>query len=140
MNSLRKNSLNIIMVDDEISFIEGLDVYFSSIETVELIETASSAAECLESIEEWPLFDVILMDIKMETPKAGIQAAQIIKSHVDNKEKIIFLTSEYDNEDIFKALQMKCSFVDKSCSPGRLIDIIQDVCFLDRQIIDIPAS
>lgn len=140
MSSSNKTSVNVVIVDDEISFIEGLSVYFSSTETIELVGTATSAAECLKLLEKWPKVDVILMDIKMETPKAGLVAGQGIKANVENKEKIIFVTSEYGSEDILQALEIKCSFVDKSCSPRRLVDIIQDVCFLKRQIIDIPSS
>jgi len=130
------NKLKLFLVDDSKIFIDGLISYFKHVKEIDIIGTAASGKECLEKISNLEA-NIILMDIKMETPKAGISAAnKILKNHLV-KPKIIFLTSEYNKIDIHAALNISCSFIDKSCSIPHLITIIKRVYFENKLIVDL---
>ena len=123
-----------LLVDDSRGFIQGLEAYLKHSEEIAIKGIARSGAECLEKIGKLDL-DVILMDIRMETAKAGLLTAKKIKEQKLTRSKIIFLTSEYHKSDICKALSMDCSFVDKSCSVPYLITLLKRILFHNRVII-----
>ena len=133
------NPISLYIVDDESTMIQGLSLYFSYIEDFEILGSANSGYACIQNLNH-ELPDILLMDIKMESPKAGIQAAMQLLEKFDHLVKIIFLTAEYELRDMVTALKMRCSFIDKSCPPAKLVDIIREVWHQDRLVIDVPQA
>ncbi|MEN0048949.1 MAG: response regulator [Bacteroidota bacterium] len=134
-----ENKIKVFIVDDEQSWIESLVNFFQYSDYVEFVGEARSGKECLEKIDQQEV-DTILMDIMMETPRAGFSAAEKIIANSDSPPKIIFFTSKLDRKNIIRALDMQCSFVDKSCQIRQIIQVIRDVNFSNEQIIKLNLN
>ena len=126
--------IKVFIVDDEKSWIESLVNFFQYSDYLEFVGEARSGQECLEKIGQQEV-DTILMDIMMETPRAGFSAAEKIIENKDAPPKIIFFTSRLDRKNIIRALDMQCAFIDKSCEIQQIIQVIKDVNFSNEQII-----
>jgi len=96
-----KKDINILLVDDD-PLIENLIKYLLKDLPYTLQDVASSGKEGIKkALKIKP--DIILMDVIMETPHAGIDAARIIKSKMDVP--IVFLTASKRENTLVKALK-----------------------------------
>lgn len=94
----------IIITDDFPLLVEDLAEFINNQPDMEVVETAYSAGEIL-SIYENVEYDLILLDIEMETINAGLMAAETIKSNHKNA-KIIFLTAHETQQFILTAMAL----------------------------------
>lgn len=94
--------IRVIVVDDHEVVRKGIIAYLQTDAEIDVIGEASSGNEGADLvIEQQP--DVVLMDLIMENG-TGIEATEkIIKSHPTCK--VIILTSFYDDEQIFPAME-----------------------------------
>ena len=128
-----------LIVDDQPEMIKSLELFFQYHENIELVGRAMSGEECLNIVQDRSV-DLILMDISMETETAGLETAQEILKKELNPPKIVFLTAFPERKNIKKALDMECSFVDKECSIPRVMQIVEDVFFRNKLIIEIQTG
>ena len=94
-------------------------------EDLEVVSDVESGEEAVKQAKERKP-DVILMDIEMETPDAGIRATQRILQ--DNPDvRIIILTVYEEDELIFTAFQLGvCDYILKTASPEEIIKSIHN--------------
>ena len=94
-------------------------------EDLEVVSDVESGEEAVKQAKERKP-DVILMDIEMETPDAGIRATQRILQ--DNPDvRIIILTVDEDDELIFTAFQLGvCDYILKNASQEEIIKSIHN--------------
>ena len=94
-------------------------------EDLEVVSDVESGEEAVKQAKERKP-DVILMDIEMETPDAGIRATQRILQ--DNPDvRIIILTVYEEDELIFTAFQLGvCDYVLKNASQEEIIKSIHN--------------
>ncbi|WP_214627142.1 response regulator transcription factor [Paenibacillus agaridevorans] len=84
--------------------------------------------------------DIILMDIEMETPLAGIEAAKVIHETLPDT-KIIVLTVHEDDNIVFAAFQTGIvDYVIKSATPEEIIEAIRSAYHDDSPIRPIIAK
>ena len=132
-------TINILLVEDQKLIRVGLKSLFDGQE--ELI--VASEAQCgKEAIEKYRIShpDVILMDIGLPDI-SGIEATKRILE-INNKAKIIILTSHLSEQDILNALQAgACAYVLKNVSTDILKMIIKTIydgaMWLDPQVVPI---
>ncbi len=132
-------TINILLVEDQKLIRVGLKSLFDGQE--ELI-VASEAQSGKEAIEKYRIShpDVILMDIGLPDI-SGIEATKRILE-INNKAKIIILTSHLSEQDILNALQAgACAYVLKNVSTDILKMIIKTIydgaMWLDPQVVPI---
>lgn len=94
----------IIIVDDFPLLVEDLAEYIQSQPDMEVVRTANSAEELLSFYEDVD-YDLILLDIEMETVNAGLMAAETIRDH-HKEAKIIFLTAHETQQFILTAVAL----------------------------------
>lgn len=94
-------------------------------EDLEVVSDVESGEEAVKQAKERKP-DVILMDIEMETPDAGIRATQRILQ--DNPDvRIIILTVYEEDELIFTAFQLGvCDYILKNASQEEIIKSIRN--------------
>ncbi len=94
-------------------------------EDLEVVSDVGTGEEAVEQAKETKP-DVILMDIEMETPDAGIRATQSILQ--DNPEvRIIILTVYEEDELIFTAFQLGvCDYILKNANQDEIIRSIHN--------------
>ncbi len=89
--------IRIIVVDDFNILVEDICDVINQQSDMKVVATANSGKEIVEIASNIE-FDIILMDIEMENPMAGINATRLIRD--GNKDaKIIFLTA-YETKDM----------------------------------------
>ncbi|WP_042224566.1 response regulator [Oceanobacillus manasiensis] len=94
--------IRVIVVDDHEVVRKGIIAYLQTDEDIDVIGEASSGNEGAELIlKEKP--DVVLMDLMMENGTGVDATRQVLKS--DPSIKIIILTSYYDDEQVFPAIE-----------------------------------
>ncbi len=92
--------VRVLIVDDDPSLRKYLTLMLQSMK-YELAGTAASQMEAeAKALELKP--DIIIMDVVMETRRAGIEAAAMIKQHVNIP--IIYLTTDNEEETLNQAL------------------------------------
>ena len=96
--------MKIIIVDDFPLLVEDLAEYINSQPDMEVVKTANSGEELL-SLYQHVDYDLILLDIEMETVNAGLMAAETIRDH-DADAKIIFLTAHETQQFILTAMAL----------------------------------
>ncbi len=89
--------------DDNAHFITCLKLDSAANNKLEFTGEAHSASECMDMIEN-SVPDILLLDIQMETPTAGIDLIPQIKEKFP-KLKIIMLTVSEAENDVFFALK-----------------------------------
>lgn len=94
-------------------------------EDLEVVSDVGSGEEAVKQAKERKP-DVVLMDIEMETPDAGIRATQrILQDNPD--ERIIILTVYEEDELIFTAFQLGvCDYILKNASQEEIIKSIHN--------------
>ncbi|MCF6138400.1 response regulator transcription factor [Alkalihalobacillus berkeleyi] len=111
----------------------GLSSYLMTDPDFEIIGEASSGNEAVKLLQElYP--DIVLMDLIMENGN-GIEATkEIIKAHPECK--IIILTSFYDDEQVFPAIEAGAfSYVLKTASADEISDTIKKA-YVGQSVIE----
>lgn len=114
--------VRVVVVDDHDVVRKGIIAYLTTDERIEVVGQASSGNKSIPIIkEEKP--DVILMDLMMEDGN-GIEATKQIME-LDSNYKVIILTSFYDDEQIFPAIEAGAfSYILKTSSATEIVDVI----------------
>jgi len=94
----------IVIVDDFPLLVEDLAEYIQSQPDMEVVRTANSGEELLGFYQDLD-YDLILLDIEMETVNAGLMAAETIRDHQKDA-KIIFLTAHETQQFILTAMAL----------------------------------
>lgn len=114
--------VRVVVVDDHEVVRKGIITYLKTDPRIDVVGEAESGKESIPIIEkEKP--DVVLMDLIMENGN-GIEATKkIIEIHPDCR--VIILTSYYDDEQVFPALEAGAfSYLLKTSSGTEIVDAI----------------
>ncbi|WP_354327197.1 response regulator transcription factor [Sporolactobacillus kofuensis] len=126
-------NIKVMIVDDHDMVRKGLTAYLSTESEIEIVGEASSGNEAVRVFETLKP-EVILMDLIMEDGD-GIDATKQILSK-DPSKKIIILTSFYDDEQVFPALESGAmSYLLKTASSEEIIRAIQKAHY-GKTVID----
>lgn len=117
------NKIKVMIVDD----MEDIRDYFKMIidkePSMEIVATESTGKDAvITACKVHP--DIILMDVQMETNKAGIEAAEELK-HLLPSAKIIILTIHEDDDLLFEAYA--AGVIDYVVKTASIIDIINAI-------------
>ncbi len=96
------NTIRVVVVDDHDVVRRGVVTYLMTEDDIEIVGEASSGNEGAELVKNVKP-DVVLMDLMMEDGN-GIDATKKIMESLSDC-KIIILTSYYDDEKVFPALE-----------------------------------
>jgi DNA-binding NarL/FixJ family response regulator len=121
----REEKVQIIIVDDNPYFLEGITAYFSKFEQYEIMAVFSSGPDLLEAIDSYDP-DVILLDIEMPWLN-GMETAKRLSSH-GVKLKLIALTMYHDGIYIKKLIEAGfLGFVNKNNVSENLVGVMEAV-------------
>src|SRR5690625_7931389 len=93
--------IRVVVVDDHKIVREGIIAYLNTDDEIEVIGEAGSGYEGAEVVKKTTP-DVVLMDLKKDNGD-GVEATRLILEELPDC-KIIILTSYYDDEEIFRAI------------------------------------
>ena len=96
--------MRIIIVDDFPLLVEDMAEWVNGQPDMEVVSTAHNGEELL-SLYQQVEYDVILLDIEMETVNAGLMAAETVRDHHPDA-KIIFLTAHETQQFILTAMAL----------------------------------
>ncbi|GAA5416694.1 transcriptional regulatory protein LiaR [Paraliobacillus ryukyuensis] len=115
--------IRVVVVDDHDIVRKGVITYLETEEQLEVVGEASSGTKGVEIVlAQKP--DVVLMDLIMENGN-GIEATREIMSQLSNC-KVIILTSYYDDQQVFPALEAGAfSYLLKTSSAEEICDAIK---------------
>ncbi|TQS76618.1 response regulator transcription factor [Ornithinibacillus gellani] len=130
--------IKVVVVDDHEVVRNGIIAYLRTDDEIEVIGQASSGYEGAELIlAKKP--DVVLMDLMMENG-SGIDATKQVMQSYPNC-KIIILTSYYDNEQVFPALEAGAfSYLLKTSSADEIVQAIKKAALGENVIEPKVAS
>ncbi|HLQ97241.1 MAG TPA: response regulator transcription factor [Candidatus Dormibacteraeota bacterium] len=94
--------IRVVVVDDHEIVRKGIIAYLRTDQMIDVVGEASSGYEGASLVEEINP-DVVLMDLMMDNG-SGIEATKLIMEHSPDC-KVIILTSFYDDEQIFPAIE-----------------------------------
>ncbi len=115
--------IRVAVVDDHEMVRKGIISYLATEEGIKVIGEACSGKDAVQlALKERP--DIVLMDLLMENGN-GIEATrEILKSFPDCK--IIIITSYYDDEQVFPAIEAGAfSYMLKTASAGEVVAAIK---------------
>jgi len=115
--------IKVIVIDDHDIVRKGIIAYLQTDKEIDIIGQAPSGNEGATIVlKEKP--DVVLMDLKMENGD-GIEATKKIIAELPQC-KIIILTSYYDDEQIFPAIEAGAfSYILKTSSAEEILNVIK---------------
>lgn len=115
--------IRVIVVDDHDVVRRGIIAYLQTDEMIEVVGEAASGNEGAKLVGELQP-DVVLMDLIMDDGN-GIEATKKIMSHTPEC-KVIILTSFYDDEQIFPAIEAGAfSYLLKTSSGEDIVNVIK---------------
>lgn len=118
-------SIHVLLVDDDSLVTESLEILFSTDTKIDIVGTATSAAEAIQFVQNHKI-DMVLMDIQMPEMD-GITATKIIHDSFPQL-KIIMLTTFHDYQNIHRSLQAGASgYILKSDDTHKQIMTIKSV-------------
>ena len=122
-----KETIKIILVDDEVLFRKGISFLLSKEENIEVIFEASDGMELLEFLKgDNPKPDIVIMDLKMPLLN-GIEATKILRKDFSDI-KIIALTSYDSKSFIANMIDVGAvSYLVKNTTPQELFETINEV-------------
>lgn len=117
--------IKVLIAEDMVPIRRKYVKIINASEDLEVVSDVESGEEAVKQAKERKP-DVILMDIEMETPDAGIRATQRILQ--DNPDvRIIILTVYEEDELIFTAFQLGvCDYILKNASQEEIIKSIHN--------------
>lgn len=120
-----KNKIRIVITDDMEALHRRLERLISTQDDMEIVGSAYSGKEAIEVVRQTQP-DIVLLDVEMETPDDGIQAAKEI-SALYPLTKIIMLTVHDSDDIVFEAFQNVISnYLLKTLPPEELVRGIRD--------------
>lgn len=130
--------IRVMVIDDHDVVRKGLIAYLQTDEEIDVIGEASSGYEgATLVIRDKP--DVVLMDLKMENGSGIDATADIMKGH--QACKVIILTSFYDDEMLFPALEAGAySYLLKTAKADAIVSAIKKAYEGERVIEPKVAS
>lgn len=115
--------IRVVVIDDHEIVRKGIVAYLQTENEIEVVGEASSGTEGSNLVKNVHP-DVVLMDLIMENGN-GIEATKKIMDHSPTC-KIIILTSYYDDEQIFPALEAGAfSYILKTSSATEIVETIK---------------
>lgn len=122
-----KETIKIILVDDEVLFRKGISFLLSKEENIEVIFEASDGTELIEFLKsDNPKPDIVMMDLKMPLLN-GIETTKIIRKDFSDI-KIIALTSYDSKSFIANMIDVGAvSYLVKNTTPQELFETINEV-------------
>lgn len=118
------NRIKVMIVDDFPLLVEDLKESLEKEADIVVTGTAHSGKELLSIWENTP-YDVILLDIEMETAHEGIRAAEVIRGG-DPSAKIIFLTAHETNQVILSAMAVGATdYIVKGATSEEIADHVR---------------
>jgi len=114
------------IIEDETSVRENLQIYFDDQEDMEVVQTAGSVEEFLESYQTGSPLNTLLLDIRLPG-LSGLEGMRNIKSLVPDLD-IIILSAYDDSDTIFKAICAGAiSYISKRTELPKIKDAIMTV-------------
>src|SRR5699024_7160061 len=114
--------IRVVVVDDHEVVRKGIIAYLQTDDDIDVVGQAWSGNQGAEIVIEHKT-DVILMDLMMEDGNGIDATKQIIEKMPDCK--IIILTSFYDDEQIFPAIEAGAfSYILKTSSADEIVEAI----------------
>lgn len=118
--------VNIMIVDDQTLFRDGLKTVLDLEKNISVIATAANGQEALLSLNPGALPDLILLDIRMPEMD-GVEAVKQIKQ-IYPEIKVLMLTTFNDGEYVIEALTNGANgYVLKDMEIEKLVEAIDDV-------------
>ncbi|AUC77596.1 response regulator [Olleya sp. Bg11-27] len=117
--------INLIIADDHLMFLEGLNTILSEMEEINTIHIATEGKQVLRLLEQFPI-DLVISDINM--PKMdGLELLTELKKK-SNPPKVIILSMLDNHRTIYKVIQKKADgFVPKFTSKAELQKAVKTV-------------
>ena len=130
---------NILIVEDHTLIRFGLKTAFESKEFIKEIYEASNAEDAIELCKKHKI-DAVIMDLGLP----NIEATQEIKK-INNKIKIIILTSHNSEEEVIESIKAGASaYCSKDINPEKLADtvlsVIEGAAWFDPKISNVVLN
>lgn len=94
------NRAKVMLVEDDLDWSNGLQVYFSNESEFEIVSCVNSREACLSALDAMPV-DVVLMDIMLgDADATGLDATLDITHHYPSI-KVIIVSSLDDDDEVF---------------------------------------
>ncbi|MDO5725925.1 MAG: response regulator transcription factor [Tissierellia bacterium] len=126
--------IKVLIADDFRLLREDLEDILSEYENIEVVGAAESGEEAVKlALEKKP--DVCLMDIDMETPTAGIDAAKKIIDELPNT-KVIYLTAYEADDIIIDSMGVgAANYLVKDVEDDKLVEKIEQA-YLNQNVLE----
>lgn len=120
---MSERSIRILIAEDVLPIREYLNMVLSHEPDMEVVETVASGAEAVEkALSTKP--DVVLMDLEMETPRAGVEAIHVLSEKAPEIRSIV-LTHFEDSETVFAAFEAGAvDYVIKNASAAEILEAV----------------
>lgn len=118
--------IKLAIVDDDQLIVSLLNDFFIRNTAFEVLLTANSGEEFLETLPSGPLPDVVILDLKMKAMN-GAEVTQLLKDNYPTIRTVV-MSSHYQKS--FMGFMMKSgvsAFIPKGISPDELLKIVQEV-------------
>ena len=116
---------NIMIVDDQLLFREGLKAVLDLEESINVISAVGSGKEALLGLDQNATLDLVLLDIRMPEMN-GVETVKLIKENYPEL-KVLMLTTFNDEEYIMEALANGANgYVLKDIEIEKLVEAIHD--------------
>lgn len=116
---------NIMIVDDQLLFREGLKAVLDLEESINVISAVGSGKEALLGLDQNAALDLVLLDIRMPEMN-GVETVKLIKENYPEL-KVLMLTTFNDEEYIMEALANGANgYVLKDIEIEKLVEAIHD--------------
>jgi NarL family two-component system response regulator LiaR len=124
MGQSMSSRIRLIIADDMLPIREYLSMVLSHEPDMEVLEAVGSGSEAVDrALATGP--DVILMDLEMETPRAGVEAISRLMNRNDNI-RCVVLTHFGDDETVFAAFEAGAiDYVLKDSSAAEIIEAVR---------------
>ena len=119
-------TLRILLVEDHALVAQGLETMLSTVDGLEVVGVADSAAHGIDSAIADPV-DVVLMDVNLGRTINGLEATRRIKRSVPAT-KVLILTMYTDAETVSEAIRSGADgYLTKGASREAVVQAIHDV-------------
>lgn len=121
---MTQSPIRVIIADDMLPIREYLNMVLGHEPDMEIVATVGSGAEALNTaLETSP--DVVLMDLEMETPRAGVDAIRSLARQAPNI-RCVVLTHFGDDETVFAAFEAGAvDYVLKNSSAAEILEAVR---------------
>lgn len=132
--------INVLIVNNDALLVESLVKILIDFKEINCVGCAYSGKECIAKLHTMSP-DIILMDIRMETPTAGIDAASTILMKQGTKApKIIFFTAHTQEEKAVVRTIKGADILDKNINIEDLVAVIKTRHHMHRLMRTLPYA